>query len=229
MTQSNTTGRYDLGEKLITISLRIQYPGSGSTPARLMHMHSLPSFYEYQNKGVRLHSVVFKELEVTEHHQVPGEWDDNLQYDGYILIDREGQRWTNQYPRACYGQVSDTADRVFYRDIPEDEERDIPSFLKDKAPQTRLFTDLIDAFTPNPEQRRKILEEINQTGDQNLGAAVSHVNTMLLKVFSDFYEKYPSLEIYDKVLFEGTAHDGKPYRITRKALREKQIPLKAAA
>jgi hypothetical protein len=56
-------------------------------------------------------------LTVVEHHRVPNSYDqtNELTCDGYILETAGGERWFNQYPRASYGQVSDSADRQFHR------------------------------------------------------------------------------------------------------------------
>lgn len=60
------------------------------------------------------------ELTVTEHHKVKNEYsrdEDEATCDGFILTDKEGNIWHNQYPRASYGQVSDEGDRRFTRHL----------------------------------------------------------------------------------------------------------------
>lgn len=71
-----------------------------------------------------LKEVKVKFLTCSEHHQVPGDWDDEIQYDGYIFTDPTNgdQPWFNQYPRASYSQTSTDADyrvRKGYRDPKE--------------------------------------------------------------------------------------------------------------
>lgn len=68
--------------------------------------------------------IEVKMLTCVEHHKVPNEWDSSeppkLECDGFIFLDEAtGIRWSNQYPRASYGQTTDTADRVVMRMYPE--------------------------------------------------------------------------------------------------------------
>ncbi|MGL5231807.1 MAG: hypothetical protein ACRC7W_00560 [Fusobacteriaceae bacterium] len=58
-----------------------------------------------------INEIKFVESTVKEHHKVPGEWDDEAKYDGFIF-DVQGNRGTNQYPRAAYGQMSDAQNWV---------------------------------------------------------------------------------------------------------------------
>ena len=64
--------------------------------------------------------ITLVELEVKEHHKVPYKFDtDNkLDYDGYLLQDEKGRLWSNQYPRASYGQISCIGDYRFSRYYP---------------------------------------------------------------------------------------------------------------
>lgn len=55
----------------------------------------------------KLNSLTVLPFVCKEHHRVAGDWDDEVKYDGYIFSDTEGNDWTNQYPRASYGQLSD--------------------------------------------------------------------------------------------------------------------------
>lgn len=59
--------------------------------------------------------ITLVELEVKEHHKVPYKFDtDNkLDCDGYLLQDEKGRLWSNQYPRASYGQISCIGDYRF--------------------------------------------------------------------------------------------------------------------
>ena len=59
---------------------------------------------------------VVKTLVIKEHHRVPGNYeiDNKPKYDGFIAEDKATKEvYFNQYPRAKYGQVTDTEDRVF--------------------------------------------------------------------------------------------------------------------
>lgn len=79
------------------------------------------AFEPYRHK---LLGIEVKMLTCVEHHKVPNEWDESqppkLDCDGFIFLDEEsGIRWANQYPYASYGQVSDVADRLVRRMLPE--------------------------------------------------------------------------------------------------------------
>lgn len=83
-------------------------------------------FYPWKDELV---GVNFKKLTCKEHHRVPGDWDDEIKYDGYIFSetkDGKEELYNNQYPRASYGQTDDSAnwmiidhttdDHHYYRD-----------------------------------------------------------------------------------------------------------------
>lgn len=55
-----------------------------------------------------LNSIEMRLLVCVEHHKVPGDWEDEVKYDGFIFKDMEGKEWYNQYPRASYGQLDDS-------------------------------------------------------------------------------------------------------------------------
>lgn len=57
----------------------------------------------------KLTSIDLRIMTCTEHHRVPGEWDDEIQYDGFFFKDHEDRTWVNQWPRAAYGQISEDA------------------------------------------------------------------------------------------------------------------------
>lgn len=98
--------RYSVGQKLWTIGLELVSKKTGRTVNSFGFTAPNPELFE-------ISKLFFNELTVTEHHRVPGEWSDDVQYDGFILNDSEGRVWHNQYPRASYGQISDTCDGLF--------------------------------------------------------------------------------------------------------------------
>lgn len=70
----------------------------------------------------KLTSLRILSAKCIEHHRVPGEWDDVVQYDGFVFEETDdcvmpghpyvaGRLWHNQYPRASYGQLDDSNDR----------------------------------------------------------------------------------------------------------------------
>lgn len=94
--------RYEVGQKYLFIDVKF-------TPAQLRMA------YIYCPWEDTLESVTIKELTCAEHHRVPGEWDDEVKYDGYIFTDDEANRWNNQYPRAAYGQLDTSNDQRIHR------------------------------------------------------------------------------------------------------------------
>lgn len=62
-----------------------------------------------------LNAIEILDLACVEHHKVRGEWDDESdepKYDGFIFTDAQGTVYHNQYPRAAYGQLDDSQDRM---------------------------------------------------------------------------------------------------------------------
>jgi hypothetical protein len=68
-----------------------------------------------------LDDVKMHVLTVDEHHMVAWDQDPNQEkkYDGFLLKDATGQVWSNQYPTAAYGQISDAADWRFDMKFPD--------------------------------------------------------------------------------------------------------------
>lgn len=66
-----------------------------------------------------LNSITIKMMDCVEHHKVPGEWDDEPKYDGFIFKDQDETTWNNQYPRAAYGQIDDSQN-WFVRRVDQD-------------------------------------------------------------------------------------------------------------
>ncbi len=81
--------------------------GLDKTFARLPYMFG---------KDDAVEKIQIIKLTVKEHHKVRWDYDeDNAEpkYDGFLLEDEKGRRWSNQYPTASYEQLSDSADRQF--------------------------------------------------------------------------------------------------------------------
>lgn len=100
--------RYNVGEVLHTIKL----VHADSKPDRCFFMAYIPRGDE---RDAPRPTVEIIDLTVEEHHKVPWEFgtDDDKPYDGYVLKDAEGNDWHNQYPTACYGQISTEGDYRF--------------------------------------------------------------------------------------------------------------------
>lgn len=117
---SNKT-RFSVGEKLYAI--HFAYEGKKDFG------FGMP--YLYDDAPISKINII--ELTVTEHHKVRGDFDSDQKkpkYDGFILTDKEGNIWHNQYPRASYGQVSDESDRRFVRHLEDKSQYD--TWLKEE-------------------------------------------------------------------------------------------------
>lgn len=99
--------RYQIGEKLFVLGF--YHDGVKATPSIWNSLGAVMMRPELN------WSFKLIELTVTEHHKVP--WDQDpegkKECDGYVLKDKDGVVYYNQYPTASYGQLSDFANRVF--------------------------------------------------------------------------------------------------------------------
>jgi len=94
--------RYQVGQKYLFIDVQFK-------PAQPRFGHMYCPWED------TLESVTIVELTCAEHHRVPGEWDDEVKYDGFIFTDAQGNKWDNQYPRAAYGQLDTSNDQRVLR------------------------------------------------------------------------------------------------------------------
>lgn len=99
--------RFNIGQKILAVTFI--YPGR--------NFFTVPVPFLYDN--VRPAKIIFKVLEVKEHHKVfySDDPEKNKKYDGYRLTDVDGVVWNNQYPTAHYGQLDDRCDRLFELDM----------------------------------------------------------------------------------------------------------------
>ncbi|BCG50189.1 hypothetical protein [Ralstonia phage RP13] len=107
--------RFNVGQKIPFVTIQFERANG------VKEMTGFSGLYQpWDHKLINIHVVM---LECKEHHKVPNYWDNStppkLDCDGFIFTDDEGTRWLNQYPRASYGQTTDTADRVVSREFPE--------------------------------------------------------------------------------------------------------------
>lgn len=112
-----------------------------------------------------LKTEVFR-LTVIEHHKVPGEWSDALEYDGYILQDENGARWYNQYPYAIYGQLDDSYDRVFSRAELHRVGNHDPIFSSDTVVLTERIEMLYEALLDGVKIYENYLAKIRRYTDE---------------------------------------------------------------
>lgn len=121
---------------------------------------SSSSFQPWNNA---LLGIVVKMLTCVEHHKVPNEWDETvppkLDCDGFIFLDEETDvRWANQYPRASYGQTTDTADRIVMRMFPEG--TDYKALPKDMIFEMELATHRLERLESGVYDTEVIIKKL---------------------------------------------------------------------
>lgn len=112
--------------------------------------------------------IEVKMLTCVEHHKVPNEWDSStppkLDCDGFIFLDEETEiRWSNQYPRASYGQTTDTADRVVMRMFPDG--TDYKALPEDMVFEMELATYRIERIENGIYDAQAIIKKIEAGTD----------------------------------------------------------------
>jgi hypothetical protein len=141
--------RFNIDETLPVIHIKI--PNKNRASYLLFK-----SYFPWYNHEIE--SITFEHLKVLEHHRVLHEYakeDDVPDCDGFILEDSQKRRFFNQYPRACYGQTSDRADRMFHRDLTAYENIDEWLALSEPAYEYRLLSDYLKDLKRGIHERRK--------------------------------------------------------------------------
>ena len=132
--------------------------------------------------------IKFIKMTVKEHHKVPGQYDEEIKYDGYILATDDGALFTNQYPLASYGQVSDRGDRIFHIDFRGKTQEDFNKIFDNQAKVPYEYVMIDEVFTP-------MIKAITLDKDKlpdGLGAKLS----MLINHFKDnFTKQFPDMEL----------------------------------
>ena len=170
------TGRYSIGEEIYACVFVYNDRISTSQP-----------YMTWSNEAPT--DIKFIKLTVKEHHRVPGEHDDDeVKYDGYILAADDGTIFTNQYPRASYGQVSDRSDRIFHIDFRGKTEEDFKKMFDNEVEVPHEYVIINEVFTP-------MVKAVTLGKDKlpdELGAKLS----MLINHFKDNFAKmFPDMEL----------------------------------
>lgn len=129
------TGRYSIGEEIYGCVFIYGERASIGQPF-MMFSQDYPT------------DIKFIKLTVKEHHKVPGDYDEEVKYDGYILAADDGTIFTNQYPRASYGQVSDRGDRIFRIDFRGKTEEDFKKMFDNEVEVPHEYVTIDEVFTP---------------------------------------------------------------------------------
>lgn len=135
-------------------------------------------------------------LTVTEHHKVPDNYDTEgkLDYDGYLLKSEDGQTFTNQYPRASYGQLSDDGNRRFTIHIKDTDSLDK---VRNGNPKAIFELHLLSEVLEKIKRGIKELGEIPKTAErynscQEKRAALIKFYDRIVK---EFGEKHPDYQL----------------------------------
>lgn len=178
------TGRYSVGEEIYACVFVYNDRISISQPY-MMWSNETPT------------DIKFIKLTVKEHHRVPGEHDDEVKYDGYILAADDGKIFTNQYPRAGYGQISDRGDRIFHIDFRGKTEDDLKKMFENEAKVPHEYVLIHEAFTPMFKAVTLDKEKLSD----GLGVKLS----MLINHFKDnFTKQFPDMELVTApLIFKG--------------------------
>jgi hypothetical protein len=146
---TQSTGRYSIGEKIYGISFLYEYQSGKNNGYRS------PFGYDGYHKPYQIDIV---DLIVTEHHKVHSQSDAECKkdYDGYKLKDNKDRIWLNQYPIASpiYGQMMDTGNRMFKLEISSDQEIK-KLFDKNEPWEVFLVTSYYQATVSNFEYMSK--------------------------------------------------------------------------
>lgn len=98
--------RFELNKKYVFFAFQFKFAGR-KDPIEKAHAYSTTDL------SVDIVDVKFIEAVCKEHHKVASEYDEKEQdkkYDGFIF-ECDGMQAHNQYPKASYGQMDDSADR----------------------------------------------------------------------------------------------------------------------
>lgn len=148
-------------------------------------------------------AINLERLIVTEHHKVP--WDQDpegkKECDGYLLTDSTGVVFANQYPKACYGQVSDTADYRFNTHYADDEDHTaiLRAYTKGekKIYEYHLLSDVICGMNTRIDIIDRNLSKEGEVSPSN-SPFFKEIKDQLLDVLSqikkEFREKYPEYD-----------------------------------
>lgn len=98
--------RFNVGDKIWTVSFTLADKKTGE-------IENAPFFYNPDPSMFDIKDIKFILLTISKHHRVPGDFSDKIEYDGFQAVDTNGDIWNNQYPRASYGQLDDSANWHF--------------------------------------------------------------------------------------------------------------------
>lgn len=195
--------RYQVGQELFAVHFGYK---SGSPHA--YGLFSLPLFFDNVVPDV----INFTKLTVTEHYKVHNAHETDTakdpDCDGYLLKSDSDTVFSNQYPVASYGQVSDTGDRRFRLKLTEEQAPNGYRALRDSNPETifeyHLLSDVLETMVRGIKELGDVMpsEERSERAREKLEL----LDPLYERVIKEFKEKYPDqqLNIDWETLIEGS-------------------------
>lgn len=143
----------------------------------------------------------FERLKVTEHHKVYWEYDDREKTapknDGYLLTDDHDREFSNQYPTAYFGQMSDEANRRFSRHMGGTGNFDkIKTANPNLIYSYHLLTDVLEKFLIGIRDLKAMDVSLAQYAEAQQKAAL--VEVLFKTTVSEFSKAYPGYYIDTK-------------------------------
>lgn len=166
------TGRYSVGEEIYACVFVYGDRISTGQPYMMFNQNT-PT------------DIKFIKLTVKEHHRVPGEWDDEVKYDGYILAADDGTIFTNQYPRAVYGQVSNRGDRIFHIDFRGKTKADFKAMFDNEVNVPHEYVMINEVFTPMFKAVTQDKDKLPDGMGVKLSMLINHFEGNFAKQFPD--------------------------------------------
>lgn len=105
-----------------------------------------------------LKSIQIKKFECNEHRKVPGTYEDEIKYDGFIFSEGDSI-WYNQYPRASYGQTTDDNDWRLYNSDTSDKNWLFKPYTDLSTYMSMLISGIQDLSKPFDNEAPADLEE----------------------------------------------------------------------
>lgn len=166
------TGRYSIGEEIYACVFVHGDRISTSQPYS-MWPNETPT------------DIKFIKLTVKEHHRVSGEYDDEVKYDGYILTADDGKIFTNQYPLASYGQISDRGDRIFRIDYRGKTQEDFNKVFENQVEVPYEYVLISEVFSPMVKAVTFDKEKLPDDLVVKLSKLINHFKDNFTKQFPD--------------------------------------------
>lgn len=220
---SSSTGRYFPGQELYGIAFSYQDENMSCTSLPLLWNDKYPS---------KIHLV---KLTVSQHHKVPDCYDERkppeLSCDGYHLVGTNGRTYTNQFPTASYGQLTDTADRIFTEEVAEGGWKERLERDAEDPSRYMLVTSVFADVTKGIRDIRRKMKEIHQPKKHSQTIQYYEFQrklNQLEKLQEDIrHEVLKQFEvcIYAKARFRGSFFEGKIAKDQHEAWGDLFVPV----